>query len=77
MKKNGERIEISLEKSSNKRMAVHKNEWDSATWIMLQLKVPFARRIEKIIHFHLERGTMKEPAGPRQKSKRKILLHIE
>ena len=78
-KKNGERVETPLEKSFKRRMAEHKNEWDSAPRIMLQLKVPHARRIEKIIHFHLEKGRMKELARPerQKKSKKKIPLHNE
>lgn len=78
-KQNGERVPIPLEKSFVMRMNQHKLERGTAPKVLLKIKVPYARRIEKIIHYHLEPGRMREsPSAVRQaKSKKKIPVHLE
>ncbi|PVH70589.1 hypothetical protein DL98DRAFT_540729 [Cadophora sp. DSE1049] len=72
------KVPITLEESLVKRMSEHKGTWGSAPKVLLKLKVPYARRIEKIIHYHLEHGRMKELANQIQSEKeKKIPVHNE
>ncbi|KAH9213851.1 hypothetical protein DL95DRAFT_390203, partial [Leptodontidium sp. 2 PMI_412] len=77
--RHNEQIPISLEESFAERMDEHKDEWGSAPEVVLLLKVPYAGRIEKIIHYHLEKGRMKVPARQKgsEKKKKKIPVHGE